>query len=113
MRVQDIKTKLTLSIPVDKPDCNGIVYTKEAVENAISKLRTNLPILYQDKECDAKVIGTTTGLQHIVVWDAEKQVYKVTLDGVVFYGGAYIRVHDIEDGKISSFDIESIGVTIR
>ena len=111
MRVNDIKTKLTISIPVDHPDCNGVVYTKESVENAISKLRTNLPILYQDNECDAKVIGATTGLSHIAIWDSEKHVYKVTLDGVVFYGGADICVHGIEDGKISSFEIVSIGLT--
>lgn len=111
MRVGGIKTKFTIPIPVNKPDCNGVVYTKEAVENAIGKLRTNLPILYQDNECDAKVIGATTGLQHIAVWDSEKQVYKLTIDGVVFYGGADICVNDIEDGKISSFEITGIGLT--
>lgn len=112
MRVGGIKTKFTIPIPVNKPDCNGVVYTKEAVENAISKLSTNLPILYQDNKWDAKVIGATTGLSHIAVWDAENQVYQVTLDGVVFYGGAYICVHDIEDGKITSFEINSIGLTV-
>ena len=111
MRVENTKIKLTIPIPVDKPDDNGVIYTKEAVENAISNLGTKLPIVYQDNTCDAQVIGITTGNLHIVTWDSENQVYKVTVDGVVFYGGAEIIVNEIENGKISDFSIVSIGLT--
>lgn len=111
MRVENTKVKLTIPIPIDKPDCNGVVYTKEAIENAVNNFHTNLPIVYKDNETDEKVIGVTTGASHIVTWDSENQACKITVDGVVFYSGAEILVNEIEDGKISSFEIVRIGLT--
>jgi hypothetical protein len=112
MRVENTKVKFTIPIPVDKPDCNGVIYTEEAVENALNNLQTNLPIVYKDNECDAKVIGATTGSSHIVTFDSDNQVCKLTVDGIVFYSGADIIVNEIEDGKITDFRIASIGLTI-
>ena len=112
MRVEGAKFKLTIPIPINKPDCNGVIYTEEAVENALSDLQKNLPILYKDNDCDAKVIGATTGDSHIVTCDSENQICKLTVDGVMFYSGADIIVNEIEDGKISDFRIASIGLTI-
>ena len=106
MRVENTKVKFTISIPIDKPDCNGVVYAKEAVENAVNNLRTNLPIVFKDE-----LIGVTAGLSHIVTWDFENQVCKMTVDGVIFYSGAEIFVNEIKDGKVSSFEIASIGLT--
>lgn len=112
MRVENTKITMTIPIPIDKPDGNGVVYTREAVEQAVNHLRTNLPILYKESaETDAKVVGMTTGNSHVVIWDSENQVCKVSVDGVVFYGGADIIVNEIEEGKVSSFEITSLGLT--
>ena len=113
MRVENTKIKLTIPIPIDKPDANGIIYTEEAVENALNNLRKNLPIVYKENtETDAKVIGSTTGNSHIVTWDSGNQTCKVTVDGVIFHSGADIIVNEIEDGKITDFRIASIGLTV-
>lgn len=112
MRVENTKVKITIPIPIDKPDANGVVYTAEAVEKAVNNFGKYLPILYKDNECDAKVIGATTGNAPIVSWDSENQVCKLTIDGMTFYSGAEIIVNEIEDGKISDFRIASIGLTI-
>ena len=113
MRVENTTIKLTLPIPIDKPDCNGVVHTKEAIENALNNLQTNLPILYKEGiETDAKVIGATTRTSHIVTWDADNQVCKLTIDGIIFYSGAEIIVNEIIDGKITDFRITNIGLTI-
>lgn len=113
MRVENTKVKITIPIPVGKPDCNGVIYTEEAIESALNHLQTNLPILYkEDTETYAKVIGATTGTSHIVTWDSENQVCKLTVDGVIFHSGANIIVNEIEDGKITDFSIASIGLTI-
>ena len=113
MRVENTKVKLTIHIPINKPDCNGIIYTEEAVEKALNNLQKNLPIVYKkDAETDEVVIGTTTGDSHVVTWDPDNQVCKVTIDGVIFYSGAEIIVNEIEDGKVSDFRIASIGLTI-
>lgn len=114
MRVENTKVKLTIPIPVGKPDLNGCVYTEEAVENAVNNLRTNLPIVYKESaETEEKVIGATTGTLHIVTWDSENQVCKLTVDGVVFHSGAEIIVNDMtNDGEITDFRIASIGLTV-
>lgn len=111
MRVENTKITIKIPIPINKPDNNGVIYTKEAVENAVNNLRKNLPIVYRDNETDTKVIGVTTGDSHTAVWDFENQVCKITVGGVIFYGGAEIIVNEIEDDRISSFEITSIGLT--
>jgi len=105
-----IKIKITMPIAFDTPNKNGTVFTKEAVENAISNFSINTPIIYKDKESryQDKVIGFVT--DNISTWDYENQVCRMTLDGVVFHSGANIIINKIEDGKISDFRIESIGL---
>ena len=114
MRVEGTKVTLTIPIPVGKPDLNGCIYTKEAVENAMNNFRTNLPIIYKENaETNEMVIGTTSGTSHIVTWDSENQVCKLSVDGVIFYSGAEIIVNDItKEGEITDFRIASIGLTI-
>ena len=112
MRVENAKIKLTIPIPIDKPDANGIIYTEEAVSDALNKLHANLPILFKDnEETDANVIGAT-GTSHIVTWDYENNVCNVTIDDIVFYSGAEIIVNEMEDGKITDFRIANIGLTV-
>lgn len=111
MRVENAKVKLTIPIPVDRPNNNGVIYTKDAIENAVNNFRTNLPIVYGDDEADKKVIGTTIGNSHIVTWDFENQICKMTVDGVIFYSGADIIVDKIENDKITDFEIVSIGLS--
>ena len=113
MRVENTKIKLTIPIPIEKPDKNGVVYTRDAIENAVNNLRTNIPIIYRDNgnETEGKIIGTTTGTSHIVSWDFENQVCRMTVDGVLFYGDADLIVDEIEDNKVTSFKIKNIGLT--
>lgn len=112
MRVENTNIKLTIPIPIDNPDKNGVVYTKEAVENALNNLQTNLPIVYKgDVEEEESLIGVTTGKTHIVSWDSDNQVCKVTIDGTLYYSGAEIVVNEIENGEITDFRIKSIGLT--
>ena len=112
MKDELTKVKLKIMIPSDKPNKNGTVFTKEAVEDAVYNLSKNLPIIYGDDGTNSKVIGVTTGESHIVTWDSNNQTYKVTVDGVLFHCNPVIVVNEIEDGKISDFRIASIGLTI-
>lgn len=106
MRTDNIKVKLTIPIPVEKPDKNGVMYTEKAVENAVNDLMKNLPI----RNDDGVVIGTTTGDTHIATWNSEKQVCNVTVDGVVFYGGTSCIINEIEDGVVTDFRITGFGL---
>lgn len=111
MRTENMNVKLTIPIQIEKPDKNGNVYTKEAIENAFNNLHTNLPIFYRDNENEEKVIGVTTGTSHIVTWDFENQVCKVTIDGVVFYGGTECIVNEIKEGKVTDFRVTGVGLS--
>ena len=114
MKEEFTEVKFTINIPYDKPNKNGTIFTKEAVEDAINNFPINTPIIYKDSKnnFNDKVIGTTTDNPCIVDWDSENQICKTTIDGVVFHCGAEIVVNEIKDDCISSFEIRSVGVTI-
>lgn len=113
MRIENTKVKITIPIPINKPDANGIIYTKEAVENAINNLDRYLPIVYKEnEETDTKVIGSMVGLAPAITCVSDNNV-NITIDGVIFYSGAEIIVNEMtKDGKISDFRIVSIGLTV-
>lgn len=104
MNNENSKVKITFPIPVDRPNRNGTIFTKQAVENAVNNLHRNLPIIY-DGETESGVIGVTTGTSHIATWDDDNRVCKVTVEGVVYNGGPELAVHKTKDGKVSSFEI--------
>lgn len=114
MKEELTKVRFTINIPFDKPNKNGTIFTKEAVESAINNFPTHTPIIYKDSKnnFNDKVIGTTTDSPIIVDWDSENQVCNTTIDGVVFHCGAEIIVNEIKDNRISNFEIRSVGVTI-
>lgn len=111
MKREFTKVKLTMHMPFDKPNKNGIVFTKEAVEDAVCNLHRNLPIVYSNDGSNGKVVGVTTGESHIVTYDNDNQICKMTVDGVLFDCNPLIAVKEVEDGKISDFQIVSIGLT--
>ena len=118
MRTENIEVNITIPIPFDKPDKNGVIYTKEAVEKAVNNLHKNLPILYSDDDMyeevpskyNKKVIGTTKGNSHIATWDFENQVCKVTIEGELLFGGTEC-LYEVEDGKVTDFQIIGIGLS--
>lgn len=112
MRVKNTKVKFIIPIPINKPDTNGVIYTEDAIKNALNNFRPCLPIVYkEDMDSDEMVIGAT-GASNIATWDFENQICNVEIDGVIFYSGADIVVNEItEDGKVSDFKIVSVGLS--
>lgn len=111
MIVENTNVKLTFSIPIDKPDKNGTIYTKEAISNALNNLQTNLPIICEYMENEERIIGITTGTSHIVTWDFDNQTCNVTIDGVIFQGGIETVLNKIKGRKIIDFRISGFGLT--
>lgn len=111
---QNIKVKMQLRIPIDKPDLNGVMYSKEAIEKALSKPLNGLPLVFRGNVgSDAQVIGVTDGSNY--EFDEETQTFIVNIDGMVMYGGADIIANDIsrKDGVacVESFEINCIGLS--
>ena len=43
MRSENIEVTFKIPIPVDKPDLNGVIYSKDAIKNAYKNVK-NVPI---------------------------------------------------------------------
>lgn len=106
----NIKVKFTIPIIYDRPNDNGVILTEKAVENAVNELRTNLPIVVNDK-----VIGVTTGTSHGTNWDCENKICHLVIDGILYnIGGRYecmIDTDNMGNNVINNFRIVSFGFT--
>lgn len=113
MRLGNLKVQLALVIPFGRPDKNGVTYSKEAIEKAVSDFNWKLPILYRDNDSckDEAVIGNTIGETSSVLWDDEQQVCEVIVNGDLYYGGAECIVNEIRDGVVTDFSIVSVGIS--
>ncbi len=78
----NIEITMKVHIPVDKPDGNGHIYTKECIEKVIKRKQgDNAPIVFvgeNDYEC---VIGHTNKVEFL---DEENSFL---IDGELYYGG--------------------------
>ena len=108
MRCSNIGVKFTVPMPVDRPDGNGNIYTKEAIENAIDTYK-GLPIIDKTGETDVAV-G--------VVFDAtyEESTNITEVYGLLWHGGTdcnVIQSHKDEDGElvIDEFKVSAFGIT--
>ena len=104
-----IKITMEIPFPISEHDRNGIIYTKEAVENAVNNLHKHIPIIFRG-ESEEKVIGTTIDDSHIATWNFENQVCNLTVNGEVFFGGAE-GIVTANNGKIVDFEILGIGLS--
>lgn len=113
MRQENLKMQIALRFPFEHPDKNGVIYSKQAVEQAVSALQGKLPILYRDNEVcpDGKVIGHTVGDTASILWDDDYQVCEVILNAVVCCGGTECIVKGINDGIVTDFEITAIGMS--
>lgn len=113
MRLENIKASLDITIPFDKPNSNGIIYTKDAVKNAINKFKTELPIIYRDNDSvkNGVVIGNTMEGLSSVSWYDKAGTCKIIIDGVFYFGGTECIVNQIHEGTVSDFNIVSVGLS--
>ena len=113
MRVDNVGVKLAFEIPVGSPDRNGIVYSEEAVKKALASAGKGLPIIFHDNEISSgRIIGNTVGKPRIEAWDSENHLCKVTVDGVIRYGGSECAVDEIKDNMVTDLKIVSFGLSV-
>lgn len=113
MRSENLKIKYSITFPFGRPDKNGVVYSKAAIEKAVASFDGNIPIIYNDndKNNNEVVVGYTVGEPCSILWDDEYQVCEIVVNGVVYYGGTECVVNKIEDGVVTDFDIVSVGLS--
>ena len=81
MSVKNIEVKFTIPLHCEKPDLNGNVYTKEAIENAYNNLK-NIPIIIYDDDCKFIPIGVTQDIS--LIKDGDSFVFSGA--GLIFHG---------------------------
>lgn len=104
MRTENIKVTFKIPIPVDKPDLNGVIYSKEAIRNAYKNVK-DIPIEIPCSDGQFLPIGAA---QEVELIENENGMY-VTGVGLVWYGGTKESV-EIKDGKVTSFKVNGIGI---
>lgn len=104
MRTENIEVTFKIPIPVDKPDLNGVIYSKEAIRNAYKNVK-DVPIEMQNNDGEFFPIGVA---QEVELIEDENGMY-ITGVGLVWHGGTDESV-EIKDGKVTSFKVNDIGI---
>ena len=104
MRTENIEVTFKIPIPVDKPDLNGVIYSKEAIRNAYKNVK-NIPIEMPNNNGEFFPIGVA---QEVELIEDENGMY-VTGVGFIWHGGTEESV-EIKDGKVTSFKVNGIGI---
>ena len=104
MRTESIKVIFKIPIPVDKPDLNGVIYSKDAIKNAYKNVK-NVPIEIPNDKGKFLPIGVC---QEAELIEDENGMY-ITGVGLVWHGGTEESV-EMVDGKVTSFHVCGIGI---
>lgn len=104
MRTENIKVTFKIPIPVDKPDLNGVIYSKEAIRNAYKNVN-NIPIEMPNNDDQFFLIGIA---QEVELIEDENGMY-ITGVGLIWHGGTEESV-EMVDGKVTSFHVSGIGI---
>ena len=101
MRTENIKVTFKIPIPIDKPDLNGVIYSKEAIRNAYKNVK-DVPIEIPNNDGEFFPIGVAQEVELIGMY--------ITGVGLVWHGGTEESVEMI-DGKVTSFHVSGIGIS--
>lgn len=111
MRTENIDVKFTMSFPVDKPDRNNVIYTKDCVFNAFKQSLKDIPIVFRGN--NIKDGCTPIGIVNdskLIEYDEKNQVAKIEIDGKIRFGGTECIV-DIENNIVNSMKITGLGIS--
>ena len=107
MRLDNIKVTFKSKLPINKPDGNGVMYTREAIIKAYEEVRNrgSLPIEFPNDEGEFVPIGIAQELKLI---EEDGSMY-VTGCGLIYHGGTEENVK-MENNTVGMFSITGIGV---
>lgn len=110
MRTDMMECIVQFNFPVDTPDLNGNIYTKEAVKNAFEDIKDKkLPLLFHSNDDESKVIGTINSVDEIN-FDEKRKRYSANVKCKIFFGGSECNITEFnEDGSIKSFYFTALG----
>lgn len=107
MRLENIEVIFKKKLPINEPDDNGIMYTKEAIQNAYKEAqsRNGLPIEFPNYKGEFIPIGSIHGIELI---EDNGEMY-VKGYWIIYHGGTEENV-EVNNKIVSSFSITGFGV---
>jgi len=103
MRTENINLTMKMSLPVNKPDDNGVVYTKEALINAFEDAEGKPLIIIHD-DGSSTVIGVIHSIEYVEDINRDYGLVSATL----YHGGTCEEV-DFRDSFVTSMRLNSVG----
>lgn len=104
MRLENGEIIIKVPIPIEEPDANGIIYTMEAVENAIQEFNAGLPAPLITDIDYARRIGSI----HNAELSEDKKI--LTMKGNILAAGICETVTQDDMQVITEFHIQSFGI---
>lgn len=105
MRTENIKVTFKIPIPVDKPDLNGVIYSKKAIRKAYKNVK-DIPIEIPCSDGQFFPIGVAQEVELI----EDENGMCITGVGLIWHGGTEESV-EIVDDKVTSFHVSGIGIS--
>lgn len=107
MRTDNINITLKMPLPINNPDRNGVMYSKEAFQKAFEDAK-NKPLEILLNNGSRTPIGV---IQDITYIEDEFGDYAL-VNGRIMYGGTCEYIQDLEkvSGVITSMTLASVGI---
>lgn len=107
MRTDNINITMKMPLPVNNPDRNGVIYSKEAFQKAFEDVNGKPLEVLLNNDTRA-VIGV---IQDITYVEDEFGDYAL-VNGRIMYGGTCEYIEDLEkvSGVITSMTLASVGI---
>lgn len=102
MRTENVSIKITIPLPIDKPDKNGVIYTKEAIKKAVDNFTPKIPLVTGDdlETC----IGVVNGIE------LSSDNKNMIVDADVFAAGSCEMIGERDHMVVKDFRITSFGI---
>lgn len=104
MRLENGEITIRIPIPIEKPDANGVIYSMEAVENAIQEFNAGPSVPLITDIDYAKCIGVI----HNAELSEDKKI--LTIKGNILAAGTCDAVTQDATQIITEFHIQSFGI---
>lgn len=103
MRIKNIEVIFKIPIPIDGPDGNGIIYSKDIIEQSIDSYK-NSPIIVCNNDID-KIVGA--------IENAYIEADYIIAEGIIFNGGTCETAELENNIVVSDMRITSVGIDMN
>ena len=104
MRVDNTEITMKIPLPIDKPDGNGVTYSREALVNGFKDCK-GLPLVVVKDDGSWVNIGTARDIKYHTSTDGDFAI----VNAVLWHGGTSESVK-MDHGVVCLMNIESIGI---